>query len=127
MPRVEAEKKYGFRIYQGGAVPSKDVRIVEIPGIDAEACGGLHCNSTGEVGFITIIKTKRIQDGVIRLEFCSGDVALKYLKEKEKLLSEAARLLNVKEEDVPKATIELFNKWKELRKKLKKLKAGNHG
>lgn len=124
IPRDEAEKKYGFRIYQGGAVPSKKVRIVEIPGVDVEACGGLHCSSTKDVGFITIMRTKRIADGIVRLEFCSGDTALEYLKEREKILNEAARLLNVKEEDVPEATIKLFNKWKELRKKLKKIKVG---
>ncbi|MGB9002653.1 MAG: alanine--tRNA ligase, partial [Nitrosotalea sp.] len=40
--RGEAEQKYGFRIYQGGVVPVKLVRIVNIEGLDVEACGGTH-------------------------------------------------------------------------------------
>ena len=32
-------------IYQGGAVPGKNLRIVEVPGIDVEACGGTHLNN----------------------------------------------------------------------------------
>jgi alanine--tRNA ligase len=34
MTRNEAEAKYGFTIYQGGVVPGKNLRIVDIPGID---------------------------------------------------------------------------------------------
>lgn len=117
LERGEAEKKYGFRIYQGGAVPEKRLRIVSIGNLDHEACGGLHCNNTSEVGFISIFRTKRIQDGVVRLEFASGEVALKQLKEKEKILKEVAKKLGVKEDKVPDKVKELFETWKALRKK----------
>jgi len=122
LPRGEAEKKYGFRIYQGGVVPEDELRIVSIGNIDHEACGGLHLEKTGEADFITILKTKRIQDGIIRIEFTVGSVALKYLKEKESLLKETAKLLKVKEEKVPEAVKELFERWKAKRKELKKLR-----
>jgi alanyl-tRNA synthetase len=87
MPRNEAEKKFGMRIYQGGAVPGKMIRIVNIEGVDAEACGGTHLNNTKEVGRIKIIKTTKIQDGVVRIEFTAGEEAEKS-KESEKLLFE---------------------------------------
>jgi len=122
LPRSEAEKKYGFRIYQGGVVPEDELRIVSIGNLDHEACGGLHLEKTGEAEFITILKTKRIQDGIVRIEFTVGSVALKYLKEKESLLKETAKLLKVKEEKVPEAVKELFEKWKVKRKELKKLR-----
>ena len=122
MDRSKAEKKYGFGIYQGGYVPSREIRIVEIPGVDVEACGGTHGNSTGEVGFITIVKSKRIADGLVRIEIKAGDVALRYLEEKEKILRKVARKLKVKEEEVPDAIKALFERWKKLRKELRKLK-----
>jgi alanyl-tRNA synthetase len=122
LPRNEAENKYGFRIYQGGVVPEDRLRIVSIGSIDHEACGGIHCESTGEVEFINILRTKRIQDGIDRIEFTVGPVALKYLKEREALLAETAQLLKVKEEQVPVAVIELFENWKTKRKELKKMK-----
>ena len=81
--RGEAEQKYGFRIYQGGVVPVKSVRIVSIGDRDVEACGGTHVKKTGEIDLIKITKTKRIQDGVVRLEFVSGRAARRYLKEQE--------------------------------------------
>jgi alanyl-tRNA synthetase len=75
MPRNDAEKRFGMRIYQGGAVPGKLLRIVNISGIDVEACGGTHLNNTREVGKIKILKTTKIQDGVDRIEFTVGEEA----------------------------------------------------
>jgi alanyl-tRNA synthetase len=119
--RIEAEKKYGFRIYQGGAVPEKNIRIVKI-GEEIEACSGTHnmLSSTKEIGYILILGTKRIADGVVRLEFCSGERAINYLREKEKLLREVAEKLGVKEEEVVEACKKLFEEWKRERKRLKR-------
>jgi len=82
--RGTAEQKYGFRIYQGGVVPVKSVRIVSIKDKDIEACGGTHVKKTGDIELIKITKTKRIQDGVVRLEFVSGPNAFDYVKQQEK-------------------------------------------
>ena len=81
--RGTAEQQYGFRIYQGGVVPVKSVRIVSIEDKDIEACGGTHVKKTGDIELIKITKTKRIQDGVVRLEFVSGPNAFDYVKEQE--------------------------------------------
>jgi len=81
--RGTAEQTYGFRIYQGGVVPVKSVRIVSIEDKDVEACGGTHVKQTGDIELIKITKTKRIQDGVVRLEFVSGPTAFQYVKKQE--------------------------------------------
>ena len=80
LDRGTAEQQYGFSIYQGGVVPVKSVRTVSIGNIDTEACGGTHVASTRHIGLIQITKTKRIQDGVVRIEFVSGDHATQYQK-----------------------------------------------
>jgi alanyl-tRNA synthetase len=102
MPRAEAERKYGVRIYQGGVVPGRNVRIVEIEGITVQACGGLHVKRTGEVGLIKILKCNKIQDGVLRLEFTCGLSSLKHIQNKEKLIKEATKILNTQEEHLIK-------------------------
>jgi alanyl-tRNA synthetase len=81
--RGAAEQKYGFKIYQGGIVPVKSVRIVSIEDFDIEACGGTHVKKTKDVDLIKITRTKRIQDGVVRLEFVSGETAQEYIKQHE--------------------------------------------
>ncbi len=84
MERGEAEQRYGFSIYQGGVVPVKAVRIVSISDVDIEACGGTHVPETGRIKKIRITRTKRIQDGVVRLEFVSGDAAYRYEAEQRR-------------------------------------------
>ncbi|TLX87926.1 MAG: alanine--tRNA ligase [Thaumarchaeota archaeon] len=104
--RSDAEERYTFRIYQGGAVPSNNVRIVNIDGWDVEACGGTHVNKTGEIGLIKILKTERIQDGVVRLEFVAGNNALQYIQYQEHQLSHIAQYLGSSREKL----IESFDK-----------------
>jgi alanyl-tRNA synthetase len=117
MQRNLAESKFGFTIYQGGAVPGKVLRIVRIPGLDVEACGGTHLNLTGEAKLIKILKTTKIQDGIVRLEFVAGDAAANFLKEEMAILQEAARMLDCKVNQVPGRAAELFDKWKNVVKK----------
>ncbi|MCI4363232.1 MAG: alanine--tRNA ligase [Thermoplasmata archaeon] len=93
--RGEAERRFGFTLYQGGAVPGRTLRIVEIEGFDVEACGGTHCTRTGEVGFVTILSTERIQDGIVRLNYAAGERAVALKQEQERTLREASRRLGV--------------------------------
>ena len=57
MDKAEAEKQFGFKLYQGGVVPGNSLRVVDIVGVDTEACCGTHCDSTAEVGWIKLVKT----------------------------------------------------------------------
>ena len=83
LDRGTAEQRYGFRIYQGGIVPVKSVRIVSIGDLDIEACGGTHVTNTSDIDEIKITKTKRIQDGVVRIEFVSGKNAKEFVRKKQ--------------------------------------------
>ena len=96
--RGTAEQKYGFRIYQGGVVPVKSVRIVSIEDKDIEACGGTHVKKTGDIELIKITKTKRIQDGVVRIEFVSGPNAFQYVKDQEEESKKQAEEVKQKEQ-----------------------------
>jgi len=93
MDKDKAENKYGFSIYQGGVPPDKKIRLISIGDFDIEACGGTHVNNTGEIGLIKIIKTERIQDGVIRIEFVSGNKAISYIQNNELIINKSANIL----------------------------------
>ena len=92
-PRNEAEARYGFRLYQGGAVPGKDIRVVKTGDWDVEACAGTHLASTLEVGFVKIVYTERVQDGVERLGYAVGLEALKAVQKQESLLLKVSEVL----------------------------------
>jgi alanyl-tRNA synthetase len=116
MGRDEAEKKYGFTIYQGGAVPGDVLRIVRIGDIDVQACGGTHLDNTSEIKRIRIIKTTRISDGVVRIEFVAGKAAEDMERRREELLDEVAGLLECTSLMIPGRAEELFSKWKRAKK-----------
>lgn len=120
--RDEAEKKFGLNIYQGGAVPGDTIRIVHIKDIDVQACGGTHLDNTLEIGKIKILKTAKLQDGVVRLIFAAGKAAEEYLAEDKDMLKKVAELLDCKTKQVPDRSLELFTKWKKAKKLAKKKK-----
>ncbi|MCX6651080.1 MAG: alanine--tRNA ligase [Methanomassiliicoccales archaeon] len=119
--RDEAEKLHGYRLYQGGAVPGKIIRVVEVLGLDAEACGGLHCSHTGMVGLVRITRTKRIQDGVVRIEYTAGMAAINGMQADKGLVEELGDHLNVPGERLPGAVQKLEEELKEQRKRLEQL------
>ncbi|MHA1336464.1 MAG: alanine--tRNA ligase-related protein, partial [Promethearchaeota archaeon] len=119
MPRSEAERKFGMSIYQGGAVPGKKIRIVEIPGVDVEACGGTHLNNTSETGVIKILKSQKIQDGIVRLIYTAGKATDKVNESYNKILNEISNFLGVKKDLIVGRVKELQQKWKNLNKALK--------
>ncbi|MEM1676360.1 MAG: DHHA1 domain-containing protein [Nitrososphaerota archaeon] len=119
MDRNEAEKLYGFTLYQGGEVPSAVIRVVEIPGWDVEACGGIHCENTEDVGIIKIVRTERIQDGVERLIFTAGPAALPQLQINDKIIHEASAILETPPQNIGEKLTETLNELKEIKRKLK--------
>jgi alanyl-tRNA synthetase len=121
LSRSKAEKKYGMSIYQGGAVPGKKIRIVKIKGLDVQACGGTHLDYTKEVEKIKILKTTKIQDGVVRIVFTAGNAASSEQKQEETTLNELSKLLSCKNEEIPARAKELFQLWKQVVKKKKEI------
>ena len=120
--RTKAEKKYGFTLYQGGAIPMKTLRVIKIEGSDIEACGGLHMESTGGIGLIKLKETQKIQDGVVRLKFVVNDYALELIEEKQEVLSEVGDIFSVEEKSVISASNKFFKEWKEQRKEIERFK-----
>src|SRR5438034_1009769 len=116
LARDVAEKKFGFRLYQGGSVPGGELRVVEIPKWDVEACGGTHVSRTSDVSLIKILRSTRIQDGVVRLEYAAGKGALDAMRKQSDDLRRAADILSVPPDQVVSAAERLVAEWKELRK-----------
>lgn len=97
MEKTDAEQKYGFRLYQGGAPPGNQVRVVEIEGVDAEACGGTHLSRTGEAESFVVTGSNKVQDGVIRLEYKAGEAAEQYLSQIENRIATIAQIMDIEQ------------------------------
>ncbi len=124
MERGEAEKKYGFTIYQGHGTPSKIMRIVTISTrdgklIDAEACGGTHAvGKESYIGMVKIISATKVHDGVTRLEFVAGPAALAYFQKEDSALSVIGETMNVEKLKSAEAVLASREGYRELYKKL---------
>ncbi len=113
LPRNEAESRYGFRLYQGGAVPGKDIRVVKTGDWDVEACAGTHLGHTSEVGFVKIVYTERVQDGVERLGYAIGLKALKAVQNQEDLLLKVSEALTAPIDKLDKTAEKVIKELKE--------------
>ncbi|TMI25865.1 hypothetical protein E6H24_03910 [Candidatus Bathyarchaeota archaeon] len=123
MAREKAEAKYGYRLYQGGAVPGSKIRVVRIVGWDAEACGGTHVKRTGELGVFRIEKIDRLQDGVERIVFSAGEPALRRINHDTAELAATAELLKTTPDQLSRSAKALVAERDALEKELKKLEA----
>ncbi len=121
LPRTEAEKLFGFELYQGGVPPGNTIRVVRV-GTDIEACAGTHVTNTGMIGPIKILRTERIQDGVERVEFAAGEAAVRAVQARDDILGDAAGVLRVPTEQLPKTASRFFEEWKDQQKEIERLK-----
>ncbi|MFB6282818.1 MAG: alanine--tRNA ligase [Halobacteria archaeon] len=122
LDRHEAEDTYGFGLYQGGIPAGEEIRIIEVDE-DVQACGGTHVNRSGDVGYIKIRNTERIQDGVERLEFSAAEKAVEAVQKMESYLDEASEVFGVPYSEVPDSAQRFFREWKERGKELQELKS----
>jgi alanyl-tRNA synthetase len=121
MPRTEAENQYGFRLYQGGAVPGKEIRVVRTGDWDVEACAGTHLKSTLEIGFLKIVHSERVQDGVERLVYSIGIPAVKAVQRNEQLLLKLSETMNAPVEKLGATADKLVRELKERNVERRKL------
>jgi alanyl-tRNA synthetase len=116
MPRDKAEAKYGFRLYQGGVVPGKEIRVVRVGEWEVEACAGTHVRNSNEVGFIKILHTERVQDGVERIVYATGKYAVEENQRQNALLRSLSGILNAPRDKLISTTNRLLQEWKETRR-----------
>lgn len=76
------------------------MRIVQMQGIEFNACGGTHVANTGAIGAITIRRVEKVRQGW-RVEFCCGLRAVRAARRDYALLGGAAGLLSVGMADMP--------------------------
>ena len=121
--RKDADKKYGFDLYQGGAPKGSSIRILRIADHDIQACGGTHHDEPGQIGSIRIVRSAAVQDGVERLHIVAGQAALNYARQQDALLREACELYGIPSADLPRTSERFYNEWKEQRKRIEQLEA----
>jgi alanyl-tRNA synthetase len=94
----------------------KEVRVIQFRD-SVELCGGVHVNSTSEVGLFKIINESAVASGIRRIEAISGDGAKEYFRGRTSELESISELLK-KPKDIENSVQQLINKNNELSKQI---------
>ena len=100
------------------------VRVVEIPGVSMELCGGTHVGHTGEIGLFKITSESGVAAGVRRIEGVTGRRALRSLEEQASRLDEVAAVLGTSPDNAVARAGQILAQKKELEGILDELRSG---
>lgn len=62
------------------------VRVVDVPGVSMELCGGTHVANTAEIGLFKIVSESGVAAGIRRIEAVAGPAVLAYLNERDSVV-----------------------------------------
>jgi alanyl-tRNA synthetase len=97
------------------------VRMVEMPGITAELCGGTHVRSTGQIGLFHFAGETGVAAGVRRIEAVTGPVAYAHVKSLGEQVEEAAGTLRTNPEHLARRIEALLQEKARLEKQVEEL------
>ncbi len=100
------------------------VRMIEIPEVSLELCGGIHLERTSQVGLFKITSESGVAAGVRRIEAVTGDAAYQLTLNREATLGQVASLLKTNPTDLVVAAEKLMAQRQELEKQVRLLKSG---
>ena len=97
------------------------IRLIELEGLDLNACGGTHVSALGQIGGLLLRSTERVKKG-LRVEFVCGLRAVSAARQDFSTLSTTAASLSVKRDDVPSAVERLISEVKSAAKSQQRLR-----
>jgi alanyl-tRNA synthetase len=91
------------------------VRVVEIPAISMELCGGAHVKRTGEIGGFQIVSEGSVSSGVRRIEAVTAQGALERSQGSDSILRDLGTLLKAGRDEIVARVQRLVAENRELR------------
>ncbi|KAG4160320.1 hypothetical protein ERO13_D02G229700v2 [Gossypium hirsutum] len=98
MPLNDAKEAGAIAMF--GEKYGEQVRVVEVPGVSMELCGGTHVSNTSEIRVFKIISEQGIASGVRRIEAVAGEAFIEYINVRESQMKNLCSMLKVKAEEV---------------------------
>jgi alanyl-tRNA synthetase len=120
LPIEEAKSQGAMALF--GEKYGDTVRMVEIKDYSRELCGGTHVRATGEIGEFVIVNETSVAAGIRRIECLTGMKAHAYLRSRNRLLEQAAALLNCPPDETGDRISALMQDRKQLEQQLAKLR-----
>ena len=100
------------------------VRVVDIPGLSTELCGGTHVRNTAEIGLFRIVQETGVAAGVRRILALTGPKAYEHLRERERTLDRVAELVKSTADQAPRKVQALLEERRLLEKRVEEARKG---
>ncbi|MFI5241700.1 MAG: alanine--tRNA ligase [Gemmatimonadales bacterium] len=94
------------------------VRVVSIPGLSMELCGGTHARNTGQIALFKIVSETGVAAGIRRIEAVTGPRAYQLVRAEEQRLHKLGELLRAPADGVLKRVETLLEDRRKLEKRL---------
>ncbi|ABW29421.1 alanine--tRNA ligase [Acaryochloris marina] len=121
MPIAEAKAKGAVAMF--GEKYGAEVRVMDVPGVSMELCGGTHVKNTSEIGLFKIVTEAGVASGVRRIEAIAGPAVLEYLNVRDAVVRDLSDRFKAKPEELPERITTLQADLKTAQKQLDTLKA----
>lgn len=119
MPIARAKEMGAMALF--GEKYGEVVRVVQVPDVSIELCGGSHVANTGEIGSFRIVSESGIGSGVRRIEAVTGRGAYALMKAETATLDTVASLLKATPETAVGRLEHLLADKKEMEKEIASL------
>jgi alanyl-tRNA synthetase len=100
----------------------ESVRVVSVPGVSLELCGGTHCRATGDIGLFAITQESGVAAGVRRIEAVTGHSAVEHFQSRRAVVQAVIDALGVPESQAVESVDRLHRDTKRLARELEQLK-----
>jgi alanyl-tRNA synthetase len=103
------------------------VRVVTVPGVSVELCGGTHVRHTGEIGLFRIVQETGVAAGVRRVEAVTGHAAYRRAVEQESLIQSLAAALKTVPDQLERRVEQVQEELRSLRRELERARQAGAG
>jgi alanyl-tRNA synthetase len=98
------------------------VRVVTVPNVSAELCGGIHVHRSGEIGLFKVTSEGSVAAGVRRIEAVTGEGAYRAVRVQEEELAQIAAALRTTPAEVAERVRKLAEQVRSLEREVADLK-----
>jgi len=99
------------------------VRVVDVPGVSMELCGGTHVANTSEIRGFKVLSEAGIASGIRRIEAVTGEGMVAHMDQMDAIVRELSGSLKVKPEEVAPRVRALQDELKATAKELAEAKS----
>jgi len=119
---LDKAREQGIIAFFGEKYNPERVRVIQVPGVSAELCGGTHIGRTGVIGCFKVISETALSSGTRRITLVTGPAALKLFQLSYTTVRRIGDDFKVKPEESYAAIQKLQQHYADAQSTIKKLK-----